>query len=381
MDVIRNYIKLLQNECFLTCIFWVTTSLIPFKLRSFPQALKVVGLYGVGLRPLTYHESINASCKIHDHNFLYSELDKVVEEIREEYVVQVVSQNGEASMKAGKLLMQKRKCLIYAPCVSHNINLISTDFAEMPVTKSVIMDAREVTSFIIAINLSLHSLGKKHGGWATIASSVEVVSKRRAEQCNQPLHGAGYFLNPNYYYDRKEVECNFEAAFLAFVEIMTRSPNEEDEILIQVDAYKNARDLFGKGSAIRLRSKKQLTELWDTFGNGTPELKRMALRMLGLCCTSSAGDRKWADFELIHSMNINRLEQKRLNDLVFVQYKTRGLMTLYHTMRNKTGDIYEIFDDDETQPPDLESSSDGLAGAQLLDEDLNFIPLEDLVYD
>ncbi|KAK2972286.1 hypothetical protein RJ640_014344, partial [Escallonia rubra] len=84
-----------------------------------------------------------------------------------------------------------------------------------------------------------------------------VVSKRWVEQCNQPLHGAGYFLNPGYYYDRKEVECDYEAAFLACVEIMTRSPNEEDEILTEVDSYKNAKDLFGKGSAIRLRSKKQ----------------------------------------------------------------------------------------------------------------------------
>ncbi|KAK2985988.1 hypothetical protein RJ640_026460 [Escallonia rubra] len=275
--------------------------------------------------------------------------------------------NGEAYMKAGKLLMEKRKCLIYAPCVSHSINLILTDFSETPVTKSVIMDAREVTSFIYSHKLILAFIRKETGGkelvragltqsvsafltlqrlythkqslkawfvsekwtqnplsrksygervsnlilssnfwrgichglrvgqpllqvlrlvhgdekppmgyvYAAIRYATEeirsffgdkhnycenvlkVVSKRWAEQCNQPLHGAGYFLNPGYYYDRKEIECEYEAAFLACVEIMTRSPNEEDEILTQVDSYKNARDLFGKGSAIRLRSKKQ----------------------------------------------------------------------------------------------------------------------------
>ncbi|KAK3040027.1 hypothetical protein RJ639_028358 [Escallonia herrerae] len=292
------------------------------KLRSFVQALEVVGRYGVGLRPPTYHEvrdlclgkeventkelfllqqtswrkygctimlddlgningkriiiflancpgrtfflkSIDASCKIHDHNFLYSELDKVVEEIGEEHVVQVVSQNGEAYMKAGKLLMEKRKCLIYAPCISHSIDLILTDFSETPVTKSVIIDARKVTSFIYSHKLILAFIRKETGvknwsqGWVTIALSVEVVSKRWDEQCNQPLHGAGYFLNPCFYYDRKEVEWDYEAAFFACGKIMTRSPNEEDKILTHVDAYKNARDLFGKGLAIRLRSKKQ----------------------------------------------------------------------------------------------------------------------------
>ncbi|KAK3030039.1 hypothetical protein RJ639_038138 [Escallonia herrerae] len=193
------------------------------KLRSFAQALEVVGHYGVGLRPPTYHEvrdlclgkevenmkelfllqqtswrkygctimlddlgnvngkriiiflancpggtfflkSIDASCKIHDHNFLYSELDKVVEEIGEEHVVQVVSQNGEAYMKAGKLLMKKRKCLIYAPRVSHSIDLILTDFSETQVTKSVIMDAGEVTSFIYSHKLILAFIRKETGG-------------------------------------------------------------------------------------------------------------------------------------------------------------------------------------------------------------------------
>ncbi|KAK2977568.1 hypothetical protein RJ640_002930 [Escallonia rubra] len=66
-------------------------------------------------------------------------------------------------------------------------------------------------------------------------SPTKVVSKRWAEQCNQPLHGAGYFLNPGYYYDRKEIECEYETAFLACVEIMTMSPNEEDEILTQLN--------------------------------------------------------------------------------------------------------------------------------------------------
>ncbi|KAK3018781.1 hypothetical protein RJ639_005244 [Escallonia herrerae] len=250
---------------------------------------------------------------------------------------------------------------------------------------------------------------------------LKVVSKRWAEQCNQPLHGAGYFLNPGYYYDRKEVECDYETAFLSCVKIMTRSSNEEDEILTQVDAYKNARDLFGKA------------KWWDTFGNRTPELKRMALRILGRCCTSSADDIKWVDFELYNQRLRERflIRQSSLGAYDAISYDEvdessewlTGLVpakdkfhflgnlrwsevnsqfeesgSLATCLRNKTRDRYEIFDDDdetqspdpesckefdfdETQLPETESSGDGLAGAQLLDEDLNFIPLDDLVYD
>ncbi|KAK3010591.1 hypothetical protein RJ639_012788 [Escallonia herrerae] len=212
-----------------------------------------------------------------------------------------------------------------------------------------------------------------------------VVSKRWAEQCNQPLHGAGYFLNPGYYSDRKEVECDYEAAFLACVEIMIRSPNEEDEILTQVDAYKNARDLFGKGSTIRLRSKKQPTEWWDTFGNGTPELKRMALRILGLCCTSSAGDRKCVDFELYNQLRerfLIRQSSPGAYDAISYDEVNESREWLTGLVPAEDDDIEEDFSYGESGVELVfATAGDGLVGAQLLDENLNFIPLDDLVYD
>ncbi|KAK3024489.1 hypothetical protein RJ639_043806 [Escallonia herrerae] len=229
----------------------------------------------------------------------------------------------------------------------------------------------------------------------------------------------------------------------------------------EVNSYKNARDLSGKGSAIRLRSKKHPTEWWDTFGNGTPELKRMALHILGLCCTSSPDDRKWVDFEhynqrlrerfLIRQSSrgaYDAISYDKVNEssewltgLVPAEDKFHFLGNLrwsevnsqFEESGNKIRDRYAIFDDNETQTPDPESckefdddenqppdpesckeaeaeaefaelnqdndieedfsygesgaelvfatAGDGLAGAQLLDEDLNFIPLDDLVYD
>ncbi|KAK2991349.1 hypothetical protein RJ640_011826 [Escallonia rubra] len=120
-------------------MYQAEVSFYAVKLRSFAQALEAVGHYGV-------------------------ELDKVVEEIEEEHMIQVVSQNGSAYMKVGKLLMQKRKCLIYVPCVSHSINLILTDFAEMRATKSVILDAREMASFSYSHKLILAFIRKETGG-------------------------------------------------------------------------------------------------------------------------------------------------------------------------------------------------------------------------
>ncbi|KAK3014772.1 hypothetical protein RJ639_009170 [Escallonia herrerae] len=204
------------------CLEWVSFNIV--RLRSFAQALEVFGIYGVGLRPLTYHE-LKAQRSYSNYNKFHGEsmvvaimLDKVVEEIGGEHVVQVVSQNGSTYMKAGKLLMQKRKCLIYASCVSHSINLILSDFAELPVQNPFV------------VNLFM-----------VLATSLTRL-----------------------YNARKEGECNYEAAFVACLEITTRNLNEEDAILTQIDAYKNQRDLFAKGSTIRLRSKK------SQLNGGTP---------------------------------------------------------------------------------------------------------------
>ena len=48
-----------------------------------------------------------------------------------------------------------------------------------------------------------------------------------------------------------------------------------------------------------------------------------AMRILSQPCSSSGCERNWSVFERIHTKKRNRLEQKRLNDLVFVQYNLR----------------------------------------------------------
>ncbi|MCL7038744.1 hypothetical protein MKW94_019191, partial [Papaver nudicaule] len=71
-------------------------------------------------------------------------------------------------------------------------------------------------------------------------------------------------------------------------------------------------------------------EWWKNFGCATPNLQKLAIRILSQTCSSSGCERNWSVFERIHSKKRNRLEHKRLNDLVYVHYNLR-LKT-----RNKT---------------------------------------------
>ena len=50
------------------------------------------------------------------------------------------------------------------------------------------------------------------------------------------------------------------------------------------------------------------------------ELQNFAVRVLSLTCSATGCERNWSVFEHIHSKKRNRLEQQRLNALVFVKY-------------------------------------------------------------
>ena len=62
---------------------------------------------------------------------------------------------------------------------------------------------------------------------------------------------------------------------------------------------------------------------WEQFGLGAPDLQSFAIRVLSQCCSATGCERNWSTFEYVHSKKRNRLEHKRVNDLVFVHYNLR----------------------------------------------------------
>jgi hypothetical protein len=85
-------------------------------------------------------------------------------------------------------------------------------------------------------------------------------------------------------------------------------------------------------------------------------LHKFAVQILNQTCSASGCERNWSVFEHIHTKKRNRLEKKRLNDMVFVQYNLR---LRRNQLLNKTSESNNIFLDDvdpssnwvvETQP-------------------------------
>ena len=75
-------------------------------------------------------------------------LDSLVEEIREENVIQVIIDNGSNYVLAGKLLEEKRPHLYWTLCVAHCIDLMLEDIGKLPLIKKTIQRGVSLVGFI-----------------------------------------------------------------------------------------------------------------------------------------------------------------------------------------------------------------------------------------
>ncbi|XP_031280219.1 uncharacterized protein LOC116138665 [Pistacia vera] len=204
-EVVKDREKVIQDIC--RCLYG---NVLPFNLVKSPlfvDMLKLVGDYGRGLKPPTYHEarvsylkrevdlveeklgkyknewkkngctlmsdrwtdgkgrsltnflvnspsgtvflkSIDTSEFIKNAQKMFELLDSVVEEIGEEHVVQVVTDGASNYVAAGRMLEEKRRKLFWSPCAAHCLDLILEDIGKIAVFYDTIAKAKQVTSFI-----------------------------------------------------------------------------------------------------------------------------------------------------------------------------------------------------------------------------------------
>ena len=93
-------------------------------------------------------ESVDASSEVHSANKLADLLEKKIEEIGKDKVVQVVTDNGANFKAAGKLLMERIPTIFWSPCAAHCLDLMLEDIGNLKEFKKPITRARRVTTFI-----------------------------------------------------------------------------------------------------------------------------------------------------------------------------------------------------------------------------------------
>lgn len=91
--------------------------------------------------------------------------DSIVERVREENVVQIVTNNAANYKAVGEMLMEKRKRLFWTPCAAHCIDLMLEDLdKKIRVHGEAIAKGRRVTTFIYSRTMVLTCMKEFTGG-------------------------------------------------------------------------------------------------------------------------------------------------------------------------------------------------------------------------
>eukprot|EP00253_Pinus_taeda_P001833 PITA_01833 len=151
-----------------------------------------------------------------------------------------------------------------------------------------------------------------------------IIDERWNNQLHRPIHATGYFLNPQYHYKVESGALRGEVRDgpIDCIDRMIPLESNQLEIHRQVTTFSNAS-----------------AQWWEAFGGHCPELQKFAIRILSQTCSATGCERNWSVFERIHTKKRNRLDQKRLNDLVYVQY---NLWLKRNQLLNKRSDLDPI---------------------------------------
>ncbi|RVW44255.1 hypothetical protein CK203_099607 [Vitis vinifera] len=95
-----------------------------------------------------FMQSIDASSMIKTGEKMFELLDKWVEQVGEENVIQVITDNHSSYVIAGRLLELKRPHLYWTPCAAHCLDLMLEDIGKLPNIKRTLERAISLNGYI-----------------------------------------------------------------------------------------------------------------------------------------------------------------------------------------------------------------------------------------
>ncbi|KZV55498.1 hypothetical protein F511_38876 [Dorcoceras hygrometricum] len=103
----------------------------------------------------TFLESKESSDEAHTARLIFEYVDKCVELVGAQNVVQIVTDNATNNMDAAKLMKKKRPVIFWSSCATHTINLMLESIGKLQKFKKVIDQAKSFTIFIYAHHKTL----------------------------------------------------------------------------------------------------------------------------------------------------------------------------------------------------------------------------------
>ncbi|KAM0901724.1 hypothetical protein ACQ4PT_019782 [Festuca glaucescens] len=131
-------------------------------------------------------ESVDASSECQDARMIADLLEKRIDDIGRNYVVQVVTDNGANYKAAGKILMDRIPTLYWSPCACHCLDLMLEDIGKLKAFKKPIARGRRVTTFIYRHGRILSLMRKATGGLDLVRPSNVNVHYQRQRKRSAP---------------------------------------------------------------------------------------------------------------------------------------------------------------------------------------------------
>ncbi|XP_057763547.1 uncharacterized protein LOC130983969 [Arachis stenosperma] len=281
--------------------------------------------------------------------------EDAVEFVGEENVVQIVTDNAANYKAAGERMMETRKRPLMTMFTSADWK--TTKVASTPEgirVQNMALDSRLWKNIVICLKaaaplitvLRLVDSDEKpamcfifegmRSAKETIKTNFgcvkksykpiwEIIDGRWKSQLHRPLHAAAYYLNPHYHYEPNFMvdDANIKIGLYSCLKKLVPNQEERKKIGLQLPDLHYARGLFGNETAKSSRKTMLPAKWWDFYGDSCPELKKFAIRVLSLTCSSSGCERNWSAFEMVYTKRRNRLHQKKMNDLVYVMYNLK----------------------------------------------------------
>lgn len=152
-----------------------------------------------------------------------------------------------------------------------------------------------------------------------------IIDWRWDNQTPQPLHSAGFFLNPLFFDGiRGDISNGIFSGMLDCIERLVPDVKIQDKVQRELHIYRSETAVdFRRQMAVRSRRTLPPAEWWYTYGGACPNLTRLAVRILSQTCSARGCDRTNIHFEQVHDERMNSFERQRMHDLTFVQYNLR----------------------------------------------------------
>lgn len=142
---------------------------------------------------------------------------------------------------------------------------------------------------------------------------------------HSPLHSAAYYLNPSFFYSNDFfVDAEVTNGLLRCIVRMAEDQQQQEMISLQLDAYRAAIGGFAEEMAIDQRSKVQPAIWWSLHGGQSPELQKLAIKILSQTCSTALRYKLRKDVsEQLHTHARNSIERQRFFNMELVHNNLR----------------------------------------------------------